>query len=259
MRGVTVKKDKNTYTIEEVFDYISFLNKHQARWGTSKSFSGGKRLKKKDYIYNRCMRKTVAFYLSKLQAGRPPKLKTLFKHYLKLWDEATGSQEVDYLKRDPRDTTWSKRRSQERYVQEAYEVIQKFYEKNKVKRQAIVSVNYPYVIEIDGIKITGTFELIREVVDPMNIHNRVIEVVSYITNTSKPEQHRVETDLYSSFISYAFLKTFHRYPDELIIHNVTRDEEKYIDQEGNNYQRLAKVLKGFAQFKTLQEETDLFD
>lgn len=218
--------------------------KHHFRYETNVPEPKAIELGQKNVIYNDCLRKTIFYYYTGLQQGKNPGLKALYNKFLSSWNKANDIKEEPYLERDPKEGAHRARWGNKNYISKGYEAIQNFYGLNRQKQQAIIAVNHPYNININGVHIKGTFDLIREVLAP-NGQSRIIEVVNFQTSKKKPDGFFLDNDMYSTFMHFAFLDTFKKPPVRFVMHYLTLNQEMVIERGLKDYKRMRRVLEGF--------------
>ncbi len=234
------------YSLEQVFDYLDCSLRYEMKYTKKLPPLGLLALDDKSSIYKDCIQETIYFYYIQHQQGHPPTLKKVYEKFYSLWLDRTQTHaSVSILTRSLEEASDRGRKEKERYVTNGYKLLKSFYDDNATRQQAVIAVNHPYEITFDGIRIAGTFELIREVLAP-NGKMRTIEAVSFRTSTRKPDDFQLRHDLYSTFMHYAFLQTFQTRPDRFSINYLGLNTELQLDKTNDDYKRMLAVLAGFA-------------
>lgn len=232
------------YSIEEVFDYIDCPLRHHMKYEKKLPPAILKDTTAKSQIFKDCIKEAIFFYYARMQEKNPASIKELYNKYYTLWLARTNTIEANIFERSLSETQDKIHKERDKYVLNGYSLLQKFYNWNHKKKQSIIAVNHPYEVEIDGIKIKGRFELIREV-ERQDQPGRILEIVEFKTTKKKPEGFDLNHDLYSTFMHYAFLYTFKASPDKFIVNYLNQDKELEITRDANEYKRMLSVLKGF--------------
>lgn len=233
-----------TFSVDEIFVYMDCPMKHHLQYQAKLKGSNKLVMSSKPEIYNECIQKTIFYFYTLLQKGSTPTLKQLYSKYFSLWNEANGTEEKDIFNRDPKEAAQRAKAEKEQYVHRGYETLQKFYASNAGIEQAILAVNHPYEIIIDGVCIKGTFGLIREVLSP-DKERRLVEIVDFNMSKKKPNEFFLNHDLYSTFMHYAFVKTFKEYPDQFTAHYVNQSLQIPLVRTSKEYKRMLRVVESF--------------
>lgn len=237
---------RTAFSVDEVFTYLDCPLKHEFQYNMKLKGSEKIIMSSKPAIYNDCIKQTIYYFYTNLQAGRTPTLKQLYSKFLKTWQEATGQEEKDIFNRDPKEGAKRGQVEKEKFIIKGYEVLQTFYEANTKIDQAILAVNHPYEIFVNGISIKGNFSLIREVLTE-DKQRRAVEVVDFNMSKKKPNEFFLDHDLYSTFMHYAFVQTFKQFPDRFTANYINLDTEIVLSRTATEYKRMLRVIESFAQ------------
>lgn len=239
------KKQRNTYTIEQILDYMDCSLCYHLKYDAKVSPSTETLLSNKNIIYQQCMNETIHFYYIQHQQGQPPTLKKVYDKFYGLWMEKTDTLEQNSIfTRSLEEASRHSREERNKFITKGYQGLKTFYAQNAKQKQAILAVNHPYEIVLDNAIITGSFDLVREVMGAES-KRREIEIVSFQTTKRKPDEEIIKHDFALTVMHYAFYETFQTQPDNFIINYVNRNEEVKVTRDLNEYRRMLAIIESF--------------
>ena len=245
-KGKEIAQRKN-YTVNQILDYMDCSLCYHLKYTKGVLAPADFLANNQNVAYQEAVLETIRFYYLEHQNGRPPELKTLYDKYLTLWQEKTGTvSSGSILTRELKDSTKMAREKNSKYIGKGYEAIQKFYNQNATIRQAVLAVQHPYDIEMKQLSVTGTFDLVREVMNEKK-REREIELVSFQLGIRKPDESKLKHDLNLSAMAFGFEQAFETRPDRFILSYINRNENIQIYRGLDEYKRMFAVLDGFQQ------------
>lgn len=239
-------QQRKTFTTEQILDYMDCSLCYHLKHEKKLILPAETFLENKNLIQQQCVQETIRYYYLEHQQGRPPSLKKVYDKFYSLWMEKTDTLEQNSIFTRPlEEATRHAREERSRFITKGYETLKTFYGENARLKQAILAVNHPYQIVTEKAIITGSFDLIREVIGKES-KRREIEVVSFQMTKRKPDEAVVKQDFVLTTMHYAFYETFQTAPDNFVIKYLNRGEELIVTRDLNDYKRMMSVIEGFA-------------
>ena len=239
------KMQRKTYTVEQILDYMDCSLCYHLKYEKKVELPKETFVQNKNLIYKECLEETMYFYYLQHQLGQPPTLKKVYDKFYTLWMERTDTLDKNSILTRPLEEAGKDARAERsKFVTKGYESLKHFYAENAKKKQAVLAVNHPFEIVLEGAIITGSFDLIREVMGKES-KRREIEVVSFQTSKRKPDEETLKHDFALTVMHYAFYEMFKTQPDNFVLAYVNRNEEILIMRGMEEYKRMIAIIESF--------------
>lgn len=233
-------KELKTYTYEEVKDYmrcpLCYHIEHVEREKVSTDYYR----EHQRIASDKAMLSAVYYYYFRHLEGNPPSLKEMYNKYYRELNRLSG-EPMD--KKFITDTvTNSQGRST---VRNGYKWIRMFYEWNAKTPQAVISVNHPFYLEYEELRIEDTFPILREIQNDKG--QREIELLMFgQTSKNSPEASLVQ-DTDATILLKGFQEAFEMNPDSFRLFSLEKGKAYDIYRNESDLKRLESSFLGFYQ------------
>lgn len=199
--------------------------------------------------YNQAIHKTISYLYFSMLGERLPSAKQMKDKWASIWQEAKGQKGSlkDTLLQDRQPVMTDNRRVRgDKYVVDGMELIHNFYHFNKDKFGIPIAVDQEFRVPINGVTITGKFELVRESIDK-STSNRFIEIVDFKTGSKVTDNFLIQNDLRMTIMAYAFRNLFNGQEDRLVYNYLKTGEEVYTRRTEKEFDRMKATITAVAE------------
>lgn len=234
---------KMNLTIPEIQTYLYCPYQYKLRY-----VDGLDQEKEGSRAYKEAMHKAIYSFYYALLDGRILTPKQMKDKWASIWAEYRYSGE-DLVQSLFEERQVLKYRSYEidkrDYNMEGFKSLMDFHRKNNKNPGVPIAINHDYRVSIDGINVSGTFELVRELNDK-DKQNRFIDIVDFRMGNEMSDPMLLQQDLHSTVASYAFRNLFQKKEDRMVLSFLKKGTEYEVHKTEEDYNRMKSIIKGVA-------------
>lgn len=197
-------------------------------------------------LYKEAMHKAVYAFYYALMDGRIMSAKQMKDKWASIWANYryNGENLVQSLFEERQVLKYRSYEIDKRdYNLEGFKALMEFHRQNNKNPGVPIAINHDYRISIDGINISGTFELVRELKEKQN---RYIDIIDFRMGNEISNPMLLQNDLISTVTSYAFRELFQNEEDRVILSFLKNGKEHAVQKTEEDYKRMKAIIKGVA-------------
>lgn len=232
-------------SINEIHRYLECPSKYRIEFKDGLDYE-----KEKSVLFREAVHKTISYFFYTAMTGYIPTMAQMKDKWANTWEESSKQNDIIQELLSVRLSLAKKSKGHrdpemDKYRMQGFEMIYNFYNKNKNNPGTVIAVDTPYRVAIDGVAITGEFELIREIVDDTD-GKRYIEIVDFKTSDNT-DLFLVKNDFNLTLASYAFRELFGAVEDRNKYYYLKSGKEMVLSRGEADYARMKAIVNGVRQ------------
>lgn len=222
-------------TIDELYTYLHCPAKYDFKFNQQMEAK-----EQQSILFKEALHKTIYYFFFSVMNERMPTLAQLKDKWAHTYLEVFGET---FDKNDIFKTTQVQKNRRDPLQIKGIEMLHNFYHFNKDNPGVPIAVNQEYRVPVGNLVIKGTFELVREIVDPAN-GRRYIELVDFKTTDKSLDYFAVKNDLSLTIASFAFRNLFRAKEDRTKYHYMNTGRDIIVPKDERDYKRLEAIVSG---------------